>query len=42
MFCNGKFHYSAFFVTQASNSCKHFLGRATGAKKKKNRGGWGN
>lgn len=41
MFCSGKFHYSAFFVTQASNCCKQFLGRATGAKKK-NRGGWGN
>lgn len=39
MFCSGKFHYSAFFVTQALNCCKQFLGRATGAKKKIEEGG---
>jgi len=42
MFCSGKIHYGAFFITQISNCCKQFLGRATGAKKQNKRRLWGN
>lgn len=38
MFCSGQIHYSAFFITQVLNCCKEFLGKATGANKKRRAG----